>query len=198
MGKFKVRFLHNGVEIGEPPYIMNKVGKMQHFQSTYGTSKMSEIEFEGDDFTMDFEIDALNDTIDWDNQNYPNESVKGKVKEIAYYRDISNKIRVIEGKIQSCRFDDSYKLTSLGKEVVDIINNTKEPEHLLDMHLYKIDAIGNIHYTLDKEVKMISYVKWNASKKKKDDVMDRAIRRLLQDVSMFRTHVEYFKVNPEQ
>ena len=124
MGQLNVRFFSKGKELGQIPNEENdlefdKEALMQGLKNKYNIYKMNEIEFEGEDFYIDIDLDQIqNQSIDWEAQDYPNNEVKGKVLEIVYYQDINRKLKKIIDEIGGCKIEDSHIIEKKGREAL--------------------------------------------------------------------------------
>ncbi|GGK89657.1 hypothetical protein ACD591_08035 [Rufibacter glacialis] len=196
MGNLKLRFLSNGQNIAEPPHISNKVGQMQSLQRRYGTNKIEELEVEGDDFVLEIDTDILERDIEWEKLIYPNEIIKGKVLELIYYKEVSDKLSKILSEITSTYFDDRYNLARLGNEAIKIIENTKESKFFADLQLNKEDAIDDISHTLNKEVDILTtFIKQKDSQKRKNESLSEAKSYLSTNIYSFKLTLEHIEVN---
>ncbi|MBF9254358.1 hypothetical protein I2I11_13715 [Pontibacter sp. 172403-2] len=199
MGKIKIKFTSDGQDITEPPYFFNKVGKIQSLQRRYWTNKIEEIEIPGDNLLFEFDIDNIERDIDWGNQGYPSEIIKGKILEIIYYKEQSDKLDKILSEISSCTFDDRYNLDRLGNQAIEVINALNESRYFPDINFNKVNAIGRIHHTLNKEVEILtSYIKHKDSQRRKNEALSEAKRHLNSDINSFKISLEYFDVNKKE
>lgn len=196
MGKFKVVFLYNGINIEQLP-IDTIFGKHpQKFQLKFNTDKMSQIDFEGDDYELNFDIDNLSMDMDWSSLNYPNDVVKGKVLEIIYYKSIQDRLTELIGEIRNCRYEDKYKLESYGINAKSIISNIKDSIYLKGLFINKVEGVNAISHTIFQEVgRLIRYSKDKDSQKSKNKALFDAIRHLVDDIQSIVTHLEYYDVN---
>jgi len=195
MGKLNIRFFFEGTEVGTIYTDEMKLAPMYYYKGHFNMKKMEEIEFEGENFNLDFDLNELKNTTNWEELKYPNEQVKGKVLEIVYYSEIKNVINKLLEKIHRCRFEDRYELGKLGQQAIEIINKTKPNLFLKNQNLFAGDTVGNIKYTLDKEVEMLNETKFTASKKRKQEVLDDAKKHLTDDIKRFSFHLDQFEVN---
>lgn len=196
MGHLKINFTSEGKNVAEPPLIHGKVAKLQLLQRKYWTNRIEQIDVEGEDYVLSFDIDSIEGEVDWVNATYPNEEVKGKVLELIYYKEQFDKLEKVTSEIAQCTYNDRYKLSSLGKEAIRIIESTSESKYFPDFKFEKEDAIESISHTLNKEVDMLqSYTKPNDSERRKIDALYEATSHLSNDIHGFQMHLEHFDVN---
>ncbi|MCC6583151.1 MAG: hypothetical protein IT271_05565 [Chitinophagales bacterium] len=188
MGKLIIQYISSGKAISDMSNDelirdMN-IGKMQGYQFKYHTSKMNEIEFNGNDFNILLDMDILSwpPNVDWKNLDYPNEEVKGKVLEIIYYRDIHHKIEDEMNKIRNADFKSKYAIRSSAERILQIIQKIEKPKYLSKVDLYLEIYRDNLAHTINKEVSYLAIVKHSASQKKKDEAISDAVRHIESDI----------------
>lgn len=203
MGQLKIRFYSKGSEIGKTSYpeedvSMEEIGLLQHLEEKYNINKMKEIEFEGKDFYIDINLDEIqNGFIDWEKKDYPNGEIKGKVLEIVYYQDILNRLKQIEQEINGVNIDNSYKLESLTRKAIKILNEEmKEPNYLPNTIAFQEMTIKYLENTLRKEVGLLNeIIKTGKSDKQKKKVLNDAQNKLIDDIRQFTFHLKNLKTN---
>lgn len=202
MGQLRVRFFSRGNEVGQNQNVENtefdKEALVQNLKRTYNIQKINEIEFEGENFYIDIDLDEIKEQkIDWESKEYPNAEVKGKVLELIYYQDVNQKLKRISDEIGRCRFEDRHLIDIKGKEAVRILNNMKEePKYLPHLQTSpQIDA-DKIDYTVEqKEVRLLNDIKLSASKKRKREALNEAIHQLQHEIKGFTMFLDDIPVN---
>ncbi len=193
MGHIKFLFLDNGKDVLDSTDIP-KIVSAQHFQISFGTTRIEKIEFEGDDIVMEIEIQAIDD-FDWDEIPYQSESVRGRVTEIIYYAGISNDFRDIIERIDQVRFEDRFRLSSIGNSAINIIEGTRDSEVFPNITANKSDKIAHIQYAIRNEVRKLEEMSNRESDRKKDFALSDAKRQLKSDIDRFKVILDYFDPN---
>jgi hypothetical protein len=203
MGQLNVRFFPKGKELGQIPNEENNIkfdkeALMQGLKNKYNIYKMNEIEFEGEDFYIDIDLDNVQaQSIDWEALDYPNDEIKGKVLEIVYYQYINQKLKRISDEIGMCRFEDRHLIYTKGQETIRILNNTKEESNYLPYISTNPKICANrINYTVNqKEVRKLNSMKPSASRKRKQQALNEAIRILQHEIKGFTMFLDDIQVN---
>ncbi len=193
MGHIKFLFLDNGKDVLDSTDIP-KIVSAQHFKISFGTTRIEKIEFEGDDIVMEIEIQAIDD-FDWDEIPYQSESVRGRVTEIIYYAGISNDFRDIIERIDQVRFEDRFRLSSIGNSAINIIEGTRDSEVFPNITANKSDKIAHIQYAIRNEVRKLEEMSNRESDRKKDFALSDAKRQLKSDIDRFKVILDYFDPN---
>jgi hypothetical protein len=154
--------------------------------------KMKDIEFEGENFNLDFEINQLRDGIHWEELNYPNEQVKQTVLEIVYYAEIENMIKELLKEIEASY--TGYELNKLGTKAIKIIGEIKPVFFLKNHNFFIIDTINSIRYTLNREVRILNETKLSSSKARKQEVLNDARNHLIKDITLFLNRINQYSV----
>jgi len=194
MGKLIIKFESNGKDAFDPMGEFQHAARAQYLMGKYDVYKMREIEIPGEDYTMSFDMVTVGDTIDWLALDYPSEEVRGKVREVMYYKDIASQLDKILEHVQGCRFEENYQMEGWALDAISIIENVKPPEYV-NVNLHGGDTVGNIKYTINKEVNMLKYYKSKDSKKRKDEAMYDAKKHLNQDISAFSRRLKNYSPN---
>lgn len=195
MGNLKYRFLKNGVDLSIPPYNFAETGKAQYLRGKYWISKIEEIEVNGDDFVVDFDIDHLDETIEWDQIAYPNDETKAKVIEVLYYKEIRDNLNDILRKINGVTFSESYYLARYGREAIDIIQSTAVSKSFPSLILDKDEPVAALLHTIGKEVEIAESIRNSSSQRSKDSALNSAKRHLTNDITFFKVHLDVLDVN---
>jgi hypothetical protein len=197
MGNLKIRYLSGGKNVLEKPYVFEKVGNAQYFQSKYDTDKMEKITTEGDDFLIHIDLDKIDNEINWSDQVFPNDDIKSQVELILYLRNISNEIKKITEEIQSCRkWERRFHIDRLGRNAFEIISGVKDlPQE--NWNFNKSHSLANIGHTIGKEVGYISFLKPGDSEKRKREIINQAIDRLISDINFFKFCVDQYELSQD-
>ncbi|MBK9672331.1 MAG: hypothetical protein IPO70_08755 [Bacteroidetes bacterium] len=195
MGKFKVRLMNEGIDTSQMSQIYQYgiptlQGASNYLMEKYSIRKINELEFEGDDINVDFEITPQTDFLDWDKINYPNDIIRGKVFEIFYFTEKYFVIKRIINKLNGS-VHTKYSLERIADEAIREINTVKDGKFLFLTH-YGSMAEGNIRYTVGREVARITGKK--AKRNQRSDE-DRAASQLKEDISDFAHRLMNYDVN---
>jgi len=191
MGHIKIRFFAKGINLENDPTSV-KWGKVQSLQREYSTSKMQEIEVINGDFYFDFDIDQISGIIDWENLNYPDENIKGKIFEIIYYGEKSKNLEKILEDIEKC--NGGYELEALGQKAINIIKDVVDSRFFPSLKLWQASTIGNIEYTNNKEIRRANRHSSSSNKRKNEALRD-AKDKLAWDINEFKSRLDNFDTN---
>jgi|GEM_PF-4581306 len=196
MGNLIVRFFHEGKNVGEHPHVESKLGTWSFLMRKYGIERIQKLEFDGNDYNIDFEIDKIqNQEIDWNEIEYPNDEIKQKVLELTYFQGAYNKLDELKSRINQCKFDDRRDLSRMADEAISIFLSIKE-SNFFDLHLDKNKALQNIEQTKREEINsLITYVKNGDSKVRKEKALRDAIYRLCTDINLSYDFLILFDLN---
>ena len=192
MGHVKVRFLLDGKDIvgdsySDKSYEVRAIyDKYSTANSRYGIYRFKDITTEGDDFVIDFNVEEIGDSIDWDKIDYPDERVRELIKIFIALHPIDGQLQRLLEEINRVNSETRYSLHGLGEKALDIIEKTPDSQYIMHNDMHKSEAREAINHTLDKEVWNLTSVKERDSKSSKAMAAASAVRHLISDISNFK------------
>ncbi len=89
--------------------------------------------------------------------------------------------------------NNSYDIENLGHESVEIIKSIADSTFFSSLKLFQDSSIGNIEYTINKEVKKAG--RYGLSTRQKNEAMNDAKNKLSWDIKEFKLRLDNFDVN---
>lgn len=194
MGNLKIEFYYDGVNLNNDNYNI-KVGLMQSFQRKYNTSKMCELNFIGNDFIIKIDINDSDKNLDWEGYIYPNETVKNKVVEIAYYSEIANQLIKLSNSIVEIDLKNLYELEDIANTAIKIVNECDESKRLHNHSFSKNEAINSVKHTINNEIKILNNLKNSYSLSKKNSYLNNGKKKLSNDLREIIFSLKHFNCN---
>jgi hypothetical protein len=196
MGKIVLRFFYQGKNVNEEPYDNAAIDVQNRLWGKYNFDKIQELEVDGGDFLIDFEIENVVQGIDWEAVNYPNDTIKGKIADIIYFKPIYDALAKIKDSIDHCSFAMRYDLDGLGEKA--ILEATKMEDGVYFKFSFEKERfLGDIRHTLNKEVKSLLDIDHNISKKRKEEALYDAKKHLSDDIKFFIISFELMNINEQ-
>ena len=186
MGKFTVRFLSEGKDIHQEHY--DRAWEHAYdLANKYGRQAMNKLVTEGADYTLDFDVAQLGDSIDWDAASYPSQKIKQAVAAVVAFKPTHDALQKVKERIGYCQFEDRYDLERLGREAIQIIENATPSPGAPLLERAKTEAVSALKHTLGKEVHIAVGMKVlsRTSQRSKDEVMKDARGYLITDINAF-------------
>ena len=186
MGTFTVRFLSQGKDINMEHW--NRDWEHAYdLAARYNIQEINKLKFEGENFTLDFDISQLKEEIHWEAASYPSEKVKLATIAIVSFEPIRRKLTVVKEKIQHCQFESRSKLDTLGWETLAIIEKATLSEGAPHLKGAKEEAEKAIKHSLGKEVNQAVHLKKTSrtSQRSIDLAMKEAQFYLIRDIDFF-------------
>lgn len=184
MGKFTVRLLWQGQDIFQQHY-NPRFDHAYDLAAHYGIQRMNGLDYEGEDATLDFEIEQLGETIAWDTCPYPTPKLRLAIMAIIALVPVRKALEKVIEKIEHCRFEQRYDLDNLGREALRIIDNATPSAEAPYWAFARAEAGKAIEHTLGKEVELAIETKYNASKRSQNAAMSEARGYLIRDIKSF-------------
>jgi len=193
MGNLKIEFYYDGVNLNKDNYNI-KVGLMQSFQIKYNTSKMCELNLNGNDFIIKLDINDYDKNLDWGSYIYPDETVKNKVIEIAYFSKKANQLIKLSHSINNIDLKKSYELENIANTAIKIINECDEYKSKYNYSFSKNEAISSLQHTINNEIKILNNLKNGYSLSKKNGYLNNAKKELANDVREIIFKLKHFNL----
>ena len=194
MGKIKFEFLESCKIIISAESKFQFQANVQQFNVMYGVSIIEKNEFEGEDFLIKFELPDDIREINWNNINYPNSMVKGKISEIVYYNKKAYELEDLLNKIQYCTFEQRNLLESLSITAMNLIRSLNDHKYFTNSLITLKFTADYISHTLNKEVDSLLSLKSTSSYYKKNEALESAKSHLKQDIKGFVNFMRKFDV----
>lgn len=196
MGKLKINYLHNGENV-EDDNFHEYMGYIQGFQRKYHTSVLNEVEFDGEDYTINLDIDELElkNGIDFNSYDYPSPELKDKVLEILYYKNVESQLKDVIKRISLSDFKNRYDIQHLAEKALKLIESTKDSEIFPALKFDREQSISALKHTINQELDILVHSKSNSSKKSQNENLNWAIRHLISDIESFLIPYYGWKIN---
>jgi hypothetical protein len=199
MGHVKVSALYEGEEVVGAPYSEKSLevraihDKFHNLNRKYGIYRLKDIPTQGDDFVIEFDVENLGDSIDWDQIGYPDERTHELVKAFVERHPLAEQLDKVLTDMANVTFETRYELPRLGQKAIEIIDKVTDNQYIAYSPGRKQEAFSAIHHTLDKEVKMLTSMKHKDSRKSKDSMLSDAYKHLRSDITSFKSLMFWVK-----
>jgi hypothetical protein len=195
MGKLKINFLYKGGNVEDNPF-HQWMGYIQKYQRKYHTSTLNLLEFDGENYQINLDVEQLDNGVDFSSFNYPSQELKNRVIELLYYKDLEFEFRNIIKLISSSEYNDRYEIRALGEKATKLMTQIKDSEIYPELKFERERYIGDIKHTLNQEVEiLIKYTKNSSSKSSQRESLNSAVKHLLDDIKFFMIPFDCLKIN---
>jgi len=185
MGKLKINFLSKGENVEHSNFHKYR-GYIQRYQRQYHTSTLNKIEFDGEDYEINLDVEHLENGIDFSSYEYPTLELKGKVLELLYYKDSESNFKDIIKSIEASNYSDRYDIKRLGQKALTLMESTRDSDIFPELQFDRERYIGDLKHTLNSEVDiLVNYTKSSSSKKSQNESVQSAVKHLLSDIRFF-------------
>lgn len=195
MGKLKINFLSKGENIEDDNFHEYR-GYIQRYQRQYHTSTLNKIEFDGEDYEINLDVEQLENGIDFSSYEYPTPELKERVLELLYYKDLESNFKEIIKSIDASNYSDRYDIKRLAQKALTLMESTRDSDIFPELQFDRERYIGDLEHTLNSEVDiLVNYTKSISSKKSQNESVHSAAKHLLSDIQFFMIPFDSLKIN---